>query len=169
MASTSSFLSAIFVLSFLHSFNGVYSNLVQDFCKTTENQGTCLSALLVDPKIGTVTTYHDLALSTLKLAVSNTTSSKNLFVSSKGKYNPDAIKMCIGGFTYAIGSLGSALKEIDQDAQSAGYDAAVANDGANQCTNGFSMAKIQIPSEISTRVGYLRTYSMLGNRVTEHL
>ncbi|XP_071724892.1 uncharacterized protein [Rutidosis leptorrhynchoides] len=169
MASTSRVLSAIVVLSLLNCFNAVPSKLVQTFCGKLTNPNSCLSALQPDPKSATVSSYHDLATITLNLGVSNTTKSKNFLESSKGKYNPNAVDECIKGFTYAIGTLGTALKEIDDDPESAGYDAAVAKDGADRCVAAFKSANIQVPPEISSRVGYVQLYAYLGNMVTENL
>ncbi|KAM7251865.1 hypothetical protein ACFE04_023748 [Oxalis oulophora] len=169
MASSNRVLSVIFMLSLLHSYNAAPSKLVHDFCGTVDNPGTCISALQLDPKSATVENYHDLLVITLNLAIANTTNSKDFLVATKGKFNPVAMKACIEGFEYAVRTFRSALSGVDEDPESAGYDSAVAHDGAAECVTGFQSAKINVPTEISTRVGYVELYSNFANKITDHM
>ncbi|KAM7251837.1 hypothetical protein ACFE04_023720 [Oxalis oulophora] len=162
-------LFTIFLFSLLHSFKAAPSNLVSDFCSTMGNPSACLSAIERDPKSATVSKYYDLAKMVVNLAITDSANSLEFIKSSKGKYDPKAIELCIGGFDYAVNSFRGALAEIDVDAQSASYDAAVATDGATTCLTAFKDAKINVPKEISIRVDNLQLYSILGNDAITHL
>ncbi|XP_071724893.1 uncharacterized protein [Rutidosis leptorrhynchoides] len=170
MAFARTFLFTIVIITLLHPFDAVPSKFVKDFCGGQNNPHACLSAITPDPKSTTVSNYHDLALIIFKLAVSNTTNSRNFLISSKGKYKyPRLINGCINAFRYSRNSFNSAFGEVDEDPQTCSYDAFVAKDGAEECESYFKHAGIKIPPEISIRAGYIVLYSVIGQNVADHL
>ncbi|KAM7250314.1 hypothetical protein ACFE04_022197 [Oxalis oulophora] len=171
MATTTKILTTIFIVSLLiNSFNADPSKLILEFCDSVDNHAACLSALGADPKSATIESHHDLAQLALNLAIANTTSSKTLIESTlTGKFDPNITSECIKGFSWSINSFNNSLKGIDDDAESAAYDATAALDGATECVAAFNGTKVEIPQEVLTRISYIQLFSGLANALIDHL
>ncbi|KAH7568094.1 hypothetical protein ACOSP7_009502 [Xanthoceras sorbifolium] len=156
----------------LLSLSPIKANLVNDVCKDTQNPTSCVSALELDAKATSTTDLKALAKMALQLAVSNSTNSKKYIEEMAGKTTEPALKKaletCVSNYVYSVGSFNSALEELDEDMDTATYDAKVAGDGAQYCEDALAFGGVKEAS-VSTRNGYVFLYSDIGFVITNKL
>ena len=157
---------------FLHSLSPATANLVSDVCKETKNPPSCVSALNQDPKSPSTTDVKALAKIALQLAVSNSTTSKNDIQNLAKKSTQPTLKkaldICVSSYVQVVASFNSSLHEIDEDPQTANYDASVAGDGARSCEDALASGGLKVAS-VSTLNGYVFLHSNIGDVITSRL
>ncbi|TXG53268.1 hypothetical protein EZV62_022437 [Acer yangbiense] len=132
-------------------------------CKDTRHPPSCVYALEQDPNAISALDFKALAKIALRLAVSNSTNSKN-FIQDMAQKSTEltlkkALEACVSndGYVHVVGSFESSLLGIDVDPMTANYDAMVAGDGAQWCAKALASGGLKVAS-VSTRNDYVMLY-----------
>ncbi|KAL9317680.1 hypothetical protein ACSQ67_014197 [Phaseolus vulgaris] len=112
-----------------------------------DKEGCTLLLKQADPKIVNAMTFDDLAQATLEWAVTKGTEAQAFLKQLAQMDNNPAITQC-ANFDYdgVVASFKSALEELQEDPQTASYDAKVAGDGPACCDRGLASANITNPA-----------------------
>ncbi|KAK7330016.1 hypothetical protein VNO77_24201 [Canavalia gladiata] len=106
----------------------------------------CMSILRSDPKILNAESYLELSRAILELGLKKGVEGQNFLKGLVQRNNVPAIKECANlHYDEVVGSFRSALKELDEDPDTANSDAKVAGDGPNACDRALTSAHIVNP------------------------
>lgn len=145
----SSFLFITFFI--LMAITHCHADMISEVCKDTTDNAACLNYLKGDPKTSSAKDFKELSKFTLELAIRKTSESQNWIKDLLKTKEDPSIKICgFEAYDEVVGSFKSSIRELDEDPQTANYDAKVAGDGAEQCQNVLEQAGIQNP-EITAR------------------
>lgn len=158
-------ISLLLFLSSPSPTNVAASKLIDSVCKTTEEYATkCHQLIGSDPKTKTLEDPKKLAEIVLQMSIENAKSSYD-FINQMLKSNPaEPIKKCLFWYEAVVGSFKSSKEELEEDPQTANYDAKVAADDGDTCDKELA-AGLPIP-EISARNDQVRLHSRIADAVT---
>ncbi|TXG65425.1 hypothetical protein EZV62_006700 [Acer yangbiense] len=164
----------IFFFLFIHSLPSTNANLIDDACNVFKDPRSCISALKQDPKIISAPDFKTLAKNAVRFAISNSTDSKN-FIQDMAQKSTEptlkkALESCLSerGYGYVIRDFKIVLREIDEDPESASYDAMVAQDGAQYCEETLASSGLKVDS-VTTRNDYVKLYSIVCSAVMDKI
>ncbi|CAN1175757.1 Cell wall / vacuolar inhibitor of fructosidase 2 [Linum perenne] len=155
------------------------SKLIQDICNQASKipptkLQDCLAAFASDPTAPTAD-LKGLAQIALKSGETNATEGvkhiNSLLAGGSAALSPDqkaALKSCASWFDASRLSFRSSFNELDEDVQTANYDAKIAGDDARNCHETLAKGKVSEDS-VEVRVGYLQLYSNVAGVITDRL
>ncbi|KAK4860356.1 hypothetical protein QYF36_021971 [Acer negundo] len=148
----------------------VSNSLIESTCKNTGKLYTisCMKILESDPETASASNPLDLAKAALNLAVKDTrVAGKKLRVLLKSKSKPSEI--CVNWYDMAVGQFSMSSKEVDEDPETANYDAALANSHESaDCENALASAGIHLP-QIEAMIQRLKCFCRIAYAVTDAL
>ncbi|TXG53248.1 hypothetical protein EZV62_022417 [Acer yangbiense] len=148
----------------------VSNNLIESTCKNTGKLYTisCMKILESDPGTASASSPLDLAKAALNLAVEDIrVAGKKLRVLLKTKRKP--FEICVNWFDMAVGQFSMSSKEVDEDPETANYDAALANSHESaDCENALASAGIHLP-QIEALIQRLKCFCRIAYAVTDAL
>ncbi|CAI8602314.1 unnamed protein product [Vicia faba] len=147
------------------------TKLYEVVCNDAEkDHDRCLKLIQDTPEITSAKDYPTLCKAIFRLAVKKSTSAQNEVQKLVGKYpSSKAIKEC-ATFDYAhlVQSFGLLIKEVDEDAKSANYDAFVNTDHIDECETKLSNEHTVDPT-INTINNDMRFLCHVSYLATNHL
>ncbi|KAJ7974029.1 Pectinesterase inhibitor domain containing protein [Quillaja saponaria] len=145
------------------------SQLIESVCNQTSiSSSKCVKLLESDPRSSSATNLHDLAKVVLEAAITNSTDSLSFINKMLKNNSTEPIKKCAFWYEAVVGSFNSALKELDEDIETANYDVKIAGDDANNCETSIASSGVKIPS-ISSRNDIIKLYSDILFVITNKL
>ncbi|KAK2659097.1 hypothetical protein Ddye_005630 [Dipteronia dyeriana] len=152
------------------------NNLIESTCKNTGKLYTisCMQILESDPETASASSPVDLAKSALNLAVEDTrVAGEKLRVLLKTKITQpelsESFDICVNWYDMAVGQFSMSSKEVDEDPETANYDAALANSHESaDCESALASAGIHLP-QIHALIQRLKCFCRIAYAVTDAL
>ncbi|KAK3230208.1 hypothetical protein Dsin_002089 [Dipteronia sinensis] len=152
------------------------NNLVESTCNKTcdELYTLCMEILESNPETASASSPLDLAKAALNLAVEDTqVASEKLRVLLKTKITQPELSelfdICVNWYDMAVGQFSMSSKEVDEDPETANYDADLANSHeSSDCESALASAGIHLP-QIEAMIKRLECFCRIAYIVTDAL
>ena len=146
-----------------------HDDLISEICNSSSDKKTCTDILESNSKAAKAKNYEQMSKVVLEMAYDKAAEGQNFLKSLAQSTNCPTLTEC-AHFDYdtAVLSFKSALGELEEDPQTANYDAKVAGDGPAQCDRGMANAQV-VNADVTALNREISLYSEIAFLATNNL